>query len=416
MKSQISRQKVLLWALPVLFVLTLAVVQAAQAQTFKVLYDFTGYADGYLPTAGLTWDTQGNLYGVTAFGGTGTCPGGCGTLFELAKNGSAWTFHSLYSFTGGTDGTEPLAPLVLAADQSFYGTTSTGGSGSCFGGCGATFNFKPGSPVSPIHSFTGGSDGQNPASGAVVLDNLGDVYGTTTNDLTACYGPTCGNVYELMPSGTGWGIVPLYSFTGAGDGGQPFGGVIFSDSNHLFGTTSQGGANGAGLVYELVRSGSTWTEKILYNFTGGSDGSFPATSLIFDKLGNLYGTTALDGAGAGGTVFMLSPATPFWKYTLLHSFTGTDGPQGALAVDKAGNIYGTTYTDGAYGYGSVFKLTRDPSHSVSGWKFSTLHDFTGGIDGDLVSGGVILDGQANLYGITWGGGKYGGGTIFEIIQ
>jgi hypothetical protein len=214
MATQIIRQQILLAAFAIMLVLTVAAAQAAQAETFKVLYDFTGGVDGSQATGGLAWDTQGNLYGVTASGGTADY----GTAFELSKQGSSWVFDPLHSFKGGNDGSEPLAPLVLGPDQTFYGTTS----GVAQIQPGTVFNLVPGSPPTTLYSFTGGIDGDNPM-GALVFDNLGNLYGTTTNGVTSCGGPMCGNVYQLMPSGSGWIETPLYTFTGGSDGGQQFG-------------------------------------------------------------------------------------------------------------------------------------------------------------------------------------------------
>jgi uncharacterized repeat protein (TIGR03803 family) len=184
--------------------------------------------------------------------------------------------------------------------------------------------------------------------------------------------------------------------------------VIFDKAGNLYGTTSQGGLYGAGVVYQLTPAESGWTENILYNFSGGSDGGSP-TGQVFDKAGNLYGATALGGSGGGGTVFMLSPSGSNWTYTLLHRFTGSEGPMTSLSIDASGSLYGTTYLDGAYGLGSVFKLT--PSNG--GWMFTSLHDFTG-VEGYLASSTVVFDARGNLYGETWAGGAHRDGTLWKI--
>jgi uncharacterized repeat protein (TIGR03803 family) len=184
--------------------------------------------------------------------------------------------------------------------------------------------------------------------------------------------------------------------------------VIFDKAGNLYGTASQGGLSGAGVVYQLTPTDSGWTESILYNFSGGSDGGSP-TGQVFDQAGNLYGATALGGSGGGGTVFMLSPSGSNWTYTLLHSFKGSEGPMTSLSIDASGSLYGTTYLDGAYGLGSVFKLT--PSNG--GWIFTSLHDFTG-VEGYLASSTVVFDARGNLYGETWAGGAHRDGTLWKI--
>src|SRR5271165_744555 len=138
-----------------------------------------------------------------------------------------------------------------------------------------------------------------------------------------------------------------------------------------------GGARNSGTVYRLTHSGSGWTEDILFSFTGRSDGLGAVGGVVFDKAGNLYGTTQNGGVSGGGTVFELSPSGGGWNFTVLYSLSGQNGPLDSLALDAAGNLYGTTYADGAYGYGSVFKLTRNDGN----WSYTDLHDFTNGDDG-----------------------------------
>jgi uncharacterized repeat protein (TIGR03803 family) len=402
-------------ALAIVFALIFAATQTAQGQTFKVLHDFSG-PDGDAPTGGLIMDNAGNLYGVAAFGGDD----GFGTVFLLSNRGNGWVLNRLYSFTGGSDGSEPLAPLIFGPDGALYGTGS--GDAECAGGTVFSLRPPPTAPPVPLagwsktllYSFPGGcAHGQNTGTGPLVFDQHGNLYGTTTNSSDVCV-PSCGSVYELTPSNGGWTLTVLFSFTGGSDGGQPFGGLIFDNAGNLYGAASQGGLPvglfGGGVVYELTPSGSGWTEKILYNFSGGSDGVSPLGGLIFGvpahaPARNLYGTTAQGGSGGGGTVFELSPSGGSWTYSLLHSFTGTEGPTTSLTMYGGGSLYGTTYADGAYLLGSVFKLK--PSGS-GGWTFTSLHDFTGGSDGELASGDVIFDSAGNLYSVTWGG------NVFEI--
>ena len=257
-----------------------------------------------------------------------------------------------------------------------------------------------------LYAFSGGADGDGPSIN-VTFDQTGNIYGTTyKGGMGSCGGSgfMCGTVYELTPSAGGWTKSVLYTFTGASDGGSPGGGVIFDSAGNLYGTTEFGGLYGQGTVFQLVPSAGGWTENLLHSFQAGSEGGYTIVGLIFDSSGNLYGATNYGGTGGGGTVFELSPSSGgSWTYNLLYSFTGgTDcGPTRELVMDGTGNLYGTTYCDGAYGYGNVFKLTP----SGGGWTYSSLHDFTGGSDGELPASTVIFDAKGNLYGTASFGGS-----------
>lgn len=273
-----------------------------------------------------------------------------------------------------------------------------------------------------LYRFTGSSDGATPGSGNVVFDQAGNLYGTTTSGgVQNCeFGSPCGVVYELTPSNGGWTESGLYSFQGGSDGDTPEAGVIFDQAGNLYDTTAYGGlacpGNGCGTVFRLAPSGPDWTEKVLYTFRDGGDGANPEGGLIFDQSGNLYGTAANGGASDGGTVFELTPSSGNWTLALLYSLVGigNPGPFGNLTMDAAGNLYGTTAGDGAYGYGSVFKLT--PSNG--GWTYTSLHDFcSSGIpcsDGAYPYGNVILDENGNLFGTASCSGPQGYGVVFEI--
>jgi uncharacterized repeat protein (TIGR03803 family) len=209
-------------------------------------------------------------------------------------------------------------------------------------------------------------------------------------------------VFKLTHSGGSWTESVLYRFTGGNDGGNPYSGVIFDNAGDLYGTCYLGGGAGSlGTVYELTPSG--WTERTLTDFSGGS-GS-PIGGLTFDAQSNLYGTGFV-----GGTVFELMPSGGNWIFSLIYSFDGFDGPFGSPTVDATGSLYGANATGGAYDLGFVFKLT--PSNG--GWTFTDLYDFTGGNDGGFPVSNVILDGHGNLYGTTFLGGTGGGGVVWEI--
>jgi uncharacterized repeat protein (TIGR03803 family) len=249
--------------------------------------------------------------------------------------------------------------------------------------------------------------------GGVTFDTAGNIYGTTE---LGGIGYDEGTIYKLTPSAGGWSGSVLYSFQGsANSGGNPYDGLILDRSGNLYGSTRTNGTlgSGQGLLFELSNSGSGWVENAIYELAG-ANGSNPFGGLIFDASGNLYGTTSCGGSGNGGTVFQLSPSGGGWDFTLLYSFSGDCEwwPADSLTMDSAGNLYGTTYRDGASGLGSVFKLT----HSSGGWTYSDLHDFSGGADGCEPSGGVVVDSQGNIYGTTTGCGQYPNqyGTIWEI--
>ena len=404
-------------ALAIVFVLA---SEAAQAQTFNVLHTFTGGNDGGNPSAGVTIHA-GVLYGTTFAGGLLSCNGGhgCGTVYQMKHIGSGWTFNSLYTFTGGSDGAIPTAPVVFGPDGALYSTTEFGGSN------GDVFKLRPfptacKTALCPwsenlLYNFQGGTDGSKPIG--LLFDQAGNIYGTTSSG--GAYGD--GTVYELTPSGSGWTESLLHSFGYGTDGITPYRSmVVFDNAGNLYGTTYYGGAFNAGSVFQLTPSESGWIEKVIYSFLGNTDGRFPYSGLIIDQSGNLYGTTTDAGSGYGGTVFELSPSGSGWTYSALYSLTGSlgdsCGPAWALTMDAVGNLYDTTECDGANQAGNVFKLTN----TGGSWTYTSLHDFTGGSDGLWPISGVTFDTSGNLYGTTYYGGDlncgntYGCGVVWEI--
>jgi uncharacterized repeat protein (TIGR03803 family) len=402
------KQQGKLWmavAVSAVAILLIALATQAQAQTFTVLHNFTGGGDGSAPYAGLSMDRAGNLYGTTSAGNS--------SVFRMSNSGSSWILTSLYTFKGGSDGAVPYSRVIIGPDGSLYGTTTVGGTGCSPNGCGTVYRLRP--PASAcktalcpwtktaLYRFTGSTDGSSPSIGDLLLDQAGNLYGTTT----AGGADGQGVVFKLTPSGGGWTESVLWSFTGGSDGSDPQSGVIFDDAGNLYGTTYIAGKGGEGTVYQLSPSGSGWTENTLYSFTGGNDGSNPIGGVAMDAQGNLYGTTVFGGSSGGGTVYELTPSNGTWTFTLLQGFTGYEGPYDTPTLDAEGNVLGTSSFTG--GNGQVFKLT--PSNG--GWTYNVLHNFTGN-DGYVPAGNVILDSNGILYGTTLDGGADGKGVVFEI--
>jgi len=389
------------------------------APKYKVLHSFGSSQDGEALYAPVAVDSSGRLYGTTAVGGTH----GDGTVFRLSPQPAGdWVETILHSFchTCG-DGQNPYGGL-LAFDKlgNVYGITTDGGAYSS----GVVFELTSesnGWTESVLYSFgENKGDGGRPYSG-VVLDAAGNLYGVTPGG-----GRWLGGMeYELSPGSNGWSETLLHSFGGGNDGYSSLAGLTWDGASKLYGTTSKGGAQGAGTVFQLRRtSGGTWKERVLYSFlTAKGDGVFPGTaSLIPDRAGNLYGTTMFGGKNICfseydcGTVFELSPGRDGrWKERVLYDFREGSGgfvPTGLVARDKAGNLYGTASEGGdpVCGCGTVYKLSP---RAHGQWKYTVLHQFVAATGG-LPEGGVILDGKGNLYGTTLGGGANGGGVVFEV--
>jgi uncharacterized repeat protein (TIGR03803 family) len=391
--------------------LVIVTVLSTQAQTFTVIHNFTGGPDGGTPGVGLNIDSSGVLYGTTSSGGVPGCFGsGCGVVFKLSPEGSAWVFSPLYAFTGGNDGGIPLARVVRGPNGTLYGTTGLGGANNT----GVVFNLLPpahvtGGVFNPwtetvLYQFGGVSDGNYPG-GDLLFDTSGNIYGTTQSGGYECEDTVyCGVVYELTPHGGGWSESILYEFTN-GNVAIPLAGVVSDQVGNLYGTTY----NGSGAVFELMRSGSGWTEQTLHFFGAPGDGYAPAEGVIFDPSGHLYGTTQGGGANGVGTVFEMLHIGGGWTDRVLYSLTGNGAP-GALLRDASGNLYSTACGGGIHNSGSVFMLTP----SGGAWTETDLYDFTGGDDGSCPVGNVVLDARGNIYGTTEAGGSHHQGVVFEI--
>lgn len=390
------------------------VFELTPSGTETVLHVFTGGKDGGVPLGGVVLDPAGNLYGTTLFGGdkrpevchaVGIYAAGCGVVYKLAptRHGS-WKYTVLYTFTGGTDGSEPWGNLILDAAGNLYGTTTIGGNDNCAAdptyGCGVVFMLAPGAggpwTESVLYTFSGGSDGGDPY-GALTFDPQGNLYGTTQfGGDNSCFSPYgCGVVFQLTPTPSGpWTEAVLHAFTGAPDGALPFNTRVTLDaSGNVYGTTASGGDTtryycrhqnpaGCGVVFELAQG--TWAETVLHAFTDGRDGGLAWAPVIFDSSGNLYGVTEEGGrrdpsctyeqAGCGVVFKMTAAGQGPPTESVLYSFTGGAdgrGPDTNLLLDSAGNLYGTTYAGGddscnpPYGCGVVFELQQPQNASSS---------------------------------------------------
>ena len=368
--------------------------------------------DGAYPYAGMILDRANNLYGTTQQGGTDL---GGGTVFRLSRTSGGWTQTVLHSFLGGSDGANPVGPLVMDPVGNIYGVASGGGLGF-----GTIFELTPsngGWTFQVIYTFKGGDDGVvSIDSGGLALDGAGNLYGTTEMGGTAGFG----TVFEMSLINGTWTKNTLYSFAGGNDAADPLTGVTLDASGNLFGATVGGGDFGSGAVFEVVNNQGTWTESVIYSFTGGDDGSYPEFGApVLDSDGNLYGTAAGGGPNNQGVVYELTHSNGTWTETVLYSFTGGDDggqPFAGLTFSKDGNLFGAAAYFGANGDGTLFELV----HVQTGWQQKTIYTFNGD-DGKYPYGSVVFDQFQNLYSTTFWGGNMncnnppqGCGVAFEL--
>lgn len=349
------------------------VYEIDQSGAETILYQFSGGSDGGFPDGGLAMDSAGNLYGTAQIGGDASCTyfgfTGCGVVFELSPAGNGtWTETVLHAFSGQSDGLHPYGEsLVLDSSGNLYGTTGRGGNLNCKEGvgygCGVVFELSPNGEgewdCTVLHTFEGHpKDGMSPEG--VVMDAQGDVFGVTA------YGGAKkkGTIFTVSASGH---EEVLHSFTGRADGDYPGPAPLLIDADgNLYGTANGGGAHAWGTVYELTQSG---TYSVLYNFCSRkvhrvcTDGGAPTTGVVMDASGDIYGSTSGGGTDGYGTIFELTSSGE----TVLHDFTrGADGGDptgGSLVLDSSGNLYGSADAGGdscseaSYGCGVVFELT-----------------------------------------------------------
>ena len=375
---------------------------AMQAQVLTPLANFNGTNGGNpYKNMALVEGLDGNLYGVTFYGGTSAD----GTVFKVS-GGSITALHS-FSIS---DGFEPVGGLVLATNGKLYGTTELGGTiggKSCGPSCGTIFRISSAGAFKSMYTFcTLGecADGEFPLAG-LIQGATGSFYGTTEGGGTGCGG--CGTAFKMSAAGK---LKTLYNFTGqlgTGDGYVPTAPLLQASDGNFYGTTSDGGGSfcNCGTVFQMIPAGKV---KVLYSFGSSGDysqGASPYGGLVEGLDGNLYGTTTIGGSPSGGpgTIFKI---TKGGVLTTVHSFAGYAGdgagPGSNLIVGSDGNIYGTTVNGGsgaaACNCGTIFRLNSDGTVTL-------LYSFTNKADGALPFGGIMQATDGSFYGATTVGGS-----------
>lgn len=387
---------------------------SAQAQAFTTLYNFTGGSDGGSPYAAVIEDSSGNLYGTTFNGGDMNCPNdgaGCGVVYEIDSAGSETVLHA---FTDDPDGDHPAAALVQDAEGNLYGTTERGGEGNDgTKTCGIVFALDTAGDEAVLYAFEAWGCGghHHPAQpmGGLLLDSSGNLYGTASACGHGGGSKTClGAVFEVSAGGT---YVTLHQFAKKkSDGARPtYGNLVMDNTGSLYGVTLDGGSADKGVVYRLAPNGKL---TVLYSFRGGTkDGCYPDGTLAVDAAGNFYGTTRGCGSSNHGMIWRV---TKKGKETVLHNFAGgtSDGcsPLAGVVRDPEGDLYGATLYCGANGDGALYELN-------SGGVLTLLHSFDGS-DGEYPYGGLLLDANGVLYGTTsagGGGGEFAAGTVWSYV-
>ncbi|MHA3773420.1 DUF7453 family protein [Verrucomicrobiota bacterium sgz303538] len=350
---------------------------------FISLHSFNGQ-DGRRPIGELLLASDGVLYGTTSQGGAT----GAGTLFRITTDGE---FATLAHFGGGM-GVFPSAPPVRIGD-SLYGMMQKGATG-----LGSVYMLSAGR--SKVLVDFNSSYGASP-SGRLTRSNDAQIYGTTF--LSGQF--QAGLVFRFDPAapqvGYPDGYSVIHNFTGA-DGKNPDAGVIQGSDGFFYGTTFAGGANNLGTVFRMSSGGTVTT---LYSFSTGAGGNTPRTELIDGKDGFYYGTTTLGGAIGAGTIFRISPTG---DYTVVHDLAEGEGcsPTSELSLGTDGKFYGTAYSDFENGKGTIYSLSK------SG-EFQVIRRFSGA-DGANPNGGIAFGRDGCIYGTTQRGGQYGVGVVYRI--
>jgi uncharacterized repeat protein (TIGR03803 family) len=384
---------------------------AAWAAVPQIIYNFAGNNDGEYLDSDLVIDGAGNLYGTSVQGGDF----GSGTVFQLTPSANGWTHSVLYSFHGGTDGGEPYKGVTVDSQGNLYGTAVTGGGGSCEGGCGVAYKLTHSGGVwtqTVIHTFTGGDDGSGPGTG-LTLGRYGTLYGMTPTGGANGQGV----IFLLRPMANGtWNLKVIHAFTGGTDGAGGSAGRLLRYKGSLYGVTTTGGANAKGVAFRLTHPTGGWQFTTLYAFQGQPDAGFPYGALTPDGQGNLYGTTYYDGANNLGSVYQLAPQPDgTWKESVLYSFKGGSDGSGSISnvvFAKNGKMYGTTSAGGAScDCGVIFKLTPGSNGT---WREYVTYRFKGAPDGGFAYNGMVGDSAGNFYGTTVHGGTTDDGIIYKF--
>jgi uncharacterized repeat protein (TIGR03803 family) len=393
--------------------LTFTMPASAQAAKVRVLHNFGSSLDGNVPSGPLFIDDRGNLYGTTG-GGPGQYA--YGIAFELTPRANGSVHETILHKFASVDGS-PWGAFIADGAGNLYGTTVGG-------------------PVSnsEVYELSPGSNGwdfsvlySQGAGPGLLMDGLGNLYGSM--------GPgnsQLGAIGELSPSSSDWAYTQLYSICdqySCPGGFDPLAPPIWDSEGNLWGTMFQGGigrpacsndTEGCGSIYAMTpNSDGTWTYHVIHRFASSPiDGQFPDAGLTLDPAGNFYGDTEGGGTHNLGIIFKFSVAegkvTGGAIYNFSSCLTGCY-PEGTLAIDKAGNLYGMAQgganSCGGLSCGVVYKLAPQSNGT---WKYSVLVNLSETTGGVLPFYGLILDSSGNLYGVTSSFGKYGGGTAFEI--
>jgi uncharacterized repeat protein (TIGR03803 family) len=379
---------------------------ASPAQTYKVVLSFDG-TDGTAPYSPLVQGPDGNLYGTASNGGTH----GNGTFFKVTPSGTITTLYNFCSQPSCTDGNAPQGGVILGTDGNFYGTTNYGGTGTtyCGSGCGTIFKITPSGSLTTLHSFCIASsclDGYVPTSG-LVQGSDGNFYGTAPTSGSFFQG----SVYKITPTGT---FTTLYDFCaepGCADGEAPLAGLIQGANGNYYGTTADGGAFGRGEVFEIT---STGTLTVLHSFDL-TDGGDPTTKLVLDNNGNYYGMTQGGGSStacfdqACGTIFKMTASGSLSTLVSFDNTNGADPEYNPLVQGSDGNLYGTAGGGTNESAGTIFKITAAGA-------LTTLYDFcamSGCGDGSGLAA-LMQATSGTFYGTTAGGGASSNGVIFSL--
>lgn len=413
--------------LAALVVLMLLSLLAQAKDKYRVLYTFTGKADGGAPIGRLAFDKAGNLYGTAVGGGTG-CSFGCGVVFQLTPRQNEWKESVLYNFqNAGSDGWAPYSGITMDSSGHLYGTTRSGGTHRL----GTIFELSLSShgwEAQQLYSFgTNPNDGAQPTT-LLTMDSSRNLYGTTW--VGGKYDG--GTVFKMTPGTHKDDVLEQFCPNDCAGGRTPLASVILDASGNIYGTTA--GAGGLyppdGVVFELTHApNGPWTEHVLHTFGKYSgDGQVPSGPVVFDGPDTLYTTTAGGGenkcgptgnAGCGTVVQMTRRSDGHWDERVIHRFAPGQGgfyPNSSVVLDRNGNLYGTTLLGGIksgyceFGCGTIYRLSPQKGGT---WKYQLLHIFMGqSADGSI--GGLLIDAKGNLYGTAESDGFFGNGAVFEV--